>query len=108
MKQRKFLWFLKMAFLGITFILLTGWVVMSLWNWILPATLGAGLITFWQALGLVFLTRLLVGGFRGRGHRGPWRRRMHHRWKNMTDEEREAFKDRFAGRCSDIPSAAQQ
>ncbi len=68
-----------------------GFVIMSLWNWLAPATFGGHLIGFWQAVGLFALARLLVGGFRGRGRHGHWRHGMADRWSRMSDEERERF-----------------
>jgi hypothetical protein len=44
------------AFIGIG-----GEVVMHLWNWNLPAVFGWRQITFWQALGLFALCRILFG-----------------------------------------------
>ena len=78
-----------------------GAVVMSMWNWLAPAAFGGHLIGFWQAIGLFVLARLLVGGLRrggGRG-RGQWRRRSAERWAAMSEDERERFGQRFAGRC---------
>jgi hypothetical protein len=67
--------------------------VMSLWNVLMPALFAAKAISFWQALGLLVLSKILFGGFRGfpRGGSG-WRRRMTERWERMTPEEREKFK----------------
>jgi hypothetical protein len=45
------------------------WLVMILWNGILPAVLHTGTITFWQAAGILLLARLLFGGLKGRRHR---------------------------------------
>lgn len=72
-----------------------GYVVMSLWNAVLPAVTGLHAITFWQAVGLLVLSRILFGGLRGRGH---WRGRMHARWQQMTPEERERFRDTMGSR----------
>jgi len=70
-----------------------GFIVMSLWNWLMPALIGWRPITFWQALGLFILTKILFGGFRGGwGHGRHWRRRMMERWEQMTPEEREKFR----------------
>ncbi|WP_116136032.1 hypothetical protein [Trinickia diaoshuihuensis] len=72
-----------------------GWVVMMLWNWVTPALFaGARTIDFAHALGLLVLSRILFGGFRG--HRGWHGRRHWRKWEAMTPEERERF--RMAGR----------
>ena len=77
-----------------------GEVVKSLWNWLLPSLFGWHPITFWQALGLLVLCRILFGGFHGRGPGGgKSRRMMAERWENMTPEEREKFRHGLRGRC---------
>lgn len=80
-----------------------GFVVMNLWNAILPAVLGVKTITFWQALGILVLSKILFGGF-GRGggpfaRRREWRERMKEKWATMTPEEREKFKAEWKNRC---------
>ncbi|MGM9510596.1 hypothetical protein ACS5NO_22870 [Larkinella sp. GY13] len=60
--------------LGIALFMLVTLVVMRLWNWLVPSVFNGPKIRFIQALGLLFLTRLLVGGFGfGGGHGGHWR-----------------------------------
>jgi hypothetical protein len=77
------------------FIALGGEVVRQLWNWLLPPILGLREITFWQALGLLALCRILFGGFGGgRFSRG----------KHMTAEERARFRQRLRERCGLGPS----
>lgn len=66
-------------------------VVMGLWNWLLPAIFGWNVITFWQALGLLVLSRILFGRFGRPGRRMHGRHRMMERWSQMTPEEREQF-----------------
>ncbi len=75
-----------------------GWAVMHLWNWVMPALFaGARVIDFWHALGLLVLSRILFGGFRGHG--GGWRHRRHWRkWEAMTPEEREQFRSAWHAR----------
>jgi hypothetical protein len=74
--------------------------VMTLWNWLLPTLFGWREIGFWQALGLLVLSRLLVGGWRGRSGYGMyWRQRMAARWEQMTPEEREKFRQGMRTRC---------
>ncbi len=88
-------------------IFLLGSVVQYLWNNILPAVIGVGMLSFWQAVGLLVLCRILFGGFRGgRGgswDKGPWRgappRQMRERWMQMSEEERTRFKEEWRQRC---------
>lgn len=49
---------------------LLGSLVMWLWNWLMPMIFGLPVLTFWQAVGLLVLCRLLVGniGFGGHHH----------------------------------------
>lgn len=70
--------------------------VMILWNLLLPSILHISTITYWQALGLLALARLLTGRVGGAGWRG--RGMGQHKWGTMTDEERQAFRDRWKGR----------
>jgi hypothetical protein len=79
-------------------------VVQRLWNSVLPDAVHAGPISYWQAMGLLVLCRILFGSFhfRGRGGRqgfgGPGRD-MREKWAVMSDEERAKFKERFRDRC---------
>jgi hypothetical protein len=75
-----------------------GYVVMSLWNWLVPSITGWHAIDFGQAVALLVLCRILFGGFRGHG-RGHWRMRMRERWDEMTPEERERFRTGFGRHC---------
>jgi hypothetical protein len=91
---------LKFVLFAAAAILVFGFVVMSLWNWLMPSLFGWRLISFWQALGLLLLSRILFGGFRGRsGAHMYWRRRMMERWEQMTPEEREKFREGMRRRC---------
>ena len=74
-------------------------------------------ITFWQALGLLALCRILFGGFglqveaRVRSHAprmaDRMADRMAERWEHMTPEERERFRQRMRERCGFDPSAGE-
>jgi hypothetical protein len=60
----------------VLFIFLGGFVVQLLWNWLVPDILQLRRITFWEALGLLTLSRILFGGFgRGSSSRSDWRQR---------------------------------
>ena len=100
MKRNRVLRGLKFLLFAIVFAAVFGWVVMSLWNWLMPGLFGLHLITYWQALGLLILSKILFGGFRGgHGHNMQWRRRMMERWEQMSPEEREKFRQSMRSRC---------
>lgn len=84
-------------------ILLFSLAVMGLWNAILPAVLGVKAITFSQALGILVLSKILFGGFRGgggfRGRRHEWKQRMKDKFESMTPDEREKFRSEWKNRC---------
>ena len=76
-----------------------GVITMVLWNALLPMIFHLPLISFWQAIGLLVLSRLLFG------FNGPWGGRHHHhgehlreKWENMNPQEREEFRNRLRER----------
>ncbi len=74
--------------------------VMYLWNWLVPALFAGPVITFWQALGLLALSKILFSGLGKRGHwrnrhSGPWRPYWKEKWNAMTPEDRERFKEKM-------------
>lgn len=88
-----------MAILAAAGILGITYLVMVLWNAILPNLIHVGQLGYWQALGLLVLCKILFGGFKMNG--GPGRGKGQ-RWKakfeNMSHEEREEFKQRLKER----------
>jgi len=89
---------LKLVLIGIVGVTAVGFIVMGLWNWLAPAVFGWRAITFWQALGMFLLIKILFGEFRGGpGRHGGWRRRMRDRWEAMTPEEREKLRQEMGG-----------
>lgn len=92
MRRLRFVRILKIALIVAIGATALGFIVMALWNALMPDIFALRPISFWQALGLLVLSKILFGGFRpGGGHPG-WRRRMRERWERMTPEEREKFK----------------
>lgn len=107
--------FILIAALGL------GAVVQWLWNAILPAAANFNTISYWQAVGLFVLCKILFGGFRG----GPGQHRHHHKWQKfnrhfgrerreemlawknkwmqMTDEERRRFRQEMRNRWRKPP-----
>lgn len=92
---------LKVMVMIVVAVTVFGWVTKELWNWLMPSIFGLRMITFWQAIGLVLLGKILFGGFHKHGHHGGrgWKRHMESRWANMTAEEREKFRAGMRGRC---------
>ncbi|MFN8358007.1 MAG: hypothetical protein U0Y10_26330 [Spirosomataceae bacterium] len=95
----------KVLVFGTAAVALFGWVTMSLWNWLMPFIFGLPLLTFWQALGLLILSKLLFGGFKGGGG-GPWqhkkdgwKQKMAQHWNRMSPEQRERFRQHWEKRC---------
>ncbi|HZF12026.1 MAG TPA: hypothetical protein VFE33_24840 [Thermoanaerobaculia bacterium] len=107
--RKKWIFVVPAAIAGILlFTFLGGGVVRLLWNWLLPAIFGWREITFWQAVGLLALCRILFGGLGRHGYgRSNFRRRMAERWERMTPEERERFHQGMRGRCGFGPSPSE-
>ncbi len=81
-------------------------VVMLLWNGILPAVLHIGTITIWQAAGILLLSKILFGGFKGRRmFNGSCRKKsLFMKWQYMTPEEKEKFSG--MGHCNKVYGTA--
>ncbi len=105
-KIKKLIWIAPLAILGmVVFVTIGGGVVMLLWNSLLPPLFRLPMITFWQALGILVLCRILFGGFGGSSRRSHSRSqrageriadrvadRVSERLENMTPDERERFR----------------
>jgi hypothetical protein len=92
----------------VTFVFIGGEIVMHLWNWLLPSLFGWRQLTFWQALGLLVLCRVLFGGLGMHGpRRSNFRRRMKDRCGHVTSEERERFRQRMRERWGFGPSTGE-
>jgi hypothetical protein len=98
--RKKLIWIAPLAIVAMVgFVALGGEVVRLLWNWLLPELFGWREITFWQALGILALCRILFGRWGGYGPRSSMRRRIAERRDAMTPEERERFRDAMRRRC---------
>ena len=99
--KKKWLWYVPVGIIAcIAFAALGGYVVMQLWNWLVPTIFGWHLLTFWQALALLTLCRILFGGHGGGFRRLRDRRRgRFEQWEKLTPEEREKLRQGMRGRC---------
>jgi hypothetical protein len=96
---RRMLKFLPLFIVGaIVFVFIGGQIVMHLWNWLLPSLFGWKQLTFWQALGMLLLCRILFGGFGGGRGRGA----------KYTPEQKERFRAWVHGRRSMEPTGGSQ
>lgn len=77
-------------------------IVMWLWNALLPELLGAKSISYWQAMGILVLSKILFGGFHGKGckqhHKMEYLNR-HEALGEWSDEEREKLREAWRNRC---------
>src|SRR5262245_38349650 len=107
--RRKLILIAPVAILGmVLFAWIGGQIVLHLWNWLLPSLFGWREITFWQALGLLALCRILFGGLGLHGgNRSGFRHRLRDRWNCLTPEERERFRDRVRARWGFEPPAGE-
>jgi hypothetical protein len=53
--------------LGIGLLFLFGYIVMLLWNWLMPEIFGLKTLTYWQAWGILALSCILFGRIGGGG-----------------------------------------
>ena len=92
---------LKVIAIVIVAAVVLGLVVEHLWNWLMPAIFGLRTIGYWQAVGLLLLSKILLGGFHKHGGGGGrhWRAKMEEKWAQMSPEEREKFRAGMKGRC---------
>ena len=91
--------FIFIPFLAAGALALVSYIVMLLWNNLLPDILHTSTINYWQAMGLFILAKILFGF--GKGGRGgaPWMRHKMERFKNMSPEEQERFREEMRARC---------
>ncbi|HEY8934360.1 MAG TPA: hypothetical protein VIM65_04040 [Cyclobacteriaceae bacterium] len=92
---------------GALIALVFGYITMLLWNWLVPELFHGPMITFWQAVGLLVLSKILFHGL-GKGGRhwkkdqcgdysdhDHWKGKVFDKFSSMSPEEREAFKKKM-------------
>jgi len=94
----------RYIFIGIFALFAITALFFVLWNWLVPAIFNGPVITFWQAIGILVLSKILFSGvWKDRSHysgypHSEWRKRFEEKMKNMSDEEKERFKAKFRHR----------
>jgi len=90
----------------VLFVFVGGEVVMHLWNWLLPALFGWRQVTFWQAVGLLALCRILFGGLGSHNNHRFKGQPTAERWARMTPEEHQKFRQNMGSRCGGFGAAS--
>jgi nitrate reductase NapE component len=80
--------------LGIAAIAGFGFVVMWLWNWLIPELFGGPTLTYWQTVGLFILSKILFSGVghrqshehKDKRHKDFWRKRFEEKMNNKANE----------------------
>ena len=97
---------LRFLFFVALFVAVAVLATQALWNWLMPTLFRLPAIGLAQTLGLLVLSRILFGGFRG-GRPGGWARkrrewqqRMAGRMEHLSPEAREKFRQQMQNRCS--------
>ena len=95
-KAKRVFAIIGMAFGGVilamAMALLFGFIVMWLWNWLMPTIFGLKTITFWQAWGLVVLAHILFKSFphqKSHRHDDRWKKRFKEKYDSKKEEDKE-------------------
>ncbi|MEE9463530.1 MAG: hypothetical protein V3V53_16950 [Bacteroidales bacterium] len=103
MKARGVFYFGKFIVMGVAFLALFTYVVMLLWNWLVPELFSGPILTYWQTLGILVLSKILLSGL-GHGHkdRPPWRSKDHY-WSHRHPSSlwRKKFEEKMNGKVAD-------
>lgn len=95
MKNERFFAGTMLMFIGA--IGLFALAIMLLWNWLIPDIFGLGTISYWQAVGLLALSKLLFAGFgdakyaHGDRKKKHWHRKFEEKWRKMPRERHEEY-----------------
>lgn len=77
--------------LGIAIAFLFGYIVMHLWNWLMPYLFGLPKVNYWQAFGILLLSKIIFGFGGGGGHD-----------KKRKSKKKEFFRNRCGGMRRDF------
>ena len=90
---------IKKIVLGLILLTLFGFGFMYLWNWLIPELFRGPELNFYQAIGLLVLSKMLFFGFAPFRRHGPphhyWKKRFAQRVAQMDPEDRERLKEKL-------------
>ena len=94
---------MKCALWVVVAVAVIGFITLLLWNWLVPRLFNGPEITYFEALGLLLLSKILFWGFGGKNHShcnghtaAPyWKQRFYEKFSKMSAEDREVFKQKM-------------
>jgi len=95
-------WILKIGVVVLLVFGLVGLGTQLLWNWLVPVLFEGPQISFWQAIGLLLLSKILLWPLGKRHHSyrgGSWKPYWKEKWNTMTDEEKMQFRQKMKEKC---------
>ncbi len=90
MKALRILKYIGFGILGVAFIIGVIFGVQALWNWLIPELFHGPELTFWQTVGIFFLSKILLTGIapgQQHSHKKDWKKRYHDRCRESGKEE---------------------
>jgi len=92
-------YFVRCAMVGVLAIFVVGLVTMLLWNLLIPELFNGPVITYWQALGLLVLSKILFWGFGKKHHHNQhepyWKKRFQDKFSTLDPADRELVKQKM-------------
>ncbi len=100
-KGLKIAMFTVLAIAGLSLLI---YATMLLWNALVPELFHGPVLSFWQTLGLLILSKIFFGTFfKGRNGGGHWKPYWKQKWNAMSPEERERFKQKMKDKWCYVP-----
>lgn len=91
--------------------ILFGFIIMWLWNWLMPMIFGLTILTFWEAVGVFILFKILLGGCGGFGGKDKKTSKCNHeskgefsKWKHYDNFWREEGNEAYEAYLNRITS----
>jgi len=94
MKALKVMKYTGFGILGIGAMFLFVWLVMLLWNALVPELFNGPVLSYWQTAGIFLLSKILLSGFGG----GRSKKSSSHNYKS---DWKSKYHDKYKKRCSD-------
>ena len=95
---------LKGFIIVLIYFFVAGFLVILLWNWLLPSIIGVRVINFWEACGLILLTNFLFNKtFLGKLI--SKKKCEDGRWSLLCDDNKEKLNELWEKRCKELEKA---